>query len=220
MLRPQKIEEIDTMPGSAIASPWKKAPDRKRDRDLKREAVLAAAAHVFAAQGYHRASLDEVAQILNVTKPTLYYYFKNKEALLFACIQHGLDVLDASGEAELETAQGNGLQRLVDYLKRYAALIETDYGRCASRISDMELSEASGKKIRRMKLDIDRKLRQLISDGIADGSIAPSDPKVTAFALAGALNSIGHWHPRDTGLSDRKIIDDFVNLLVNGLAPR
>lgn len=208
------------MPGPAIASPWKKAPERRQDRDLKREAVLAAAAHVFAEHGYHRASLDEVARILNVTKPTLYYYFKNKEALLFACIQHGLDTLDLMGTAPPGPAKGTGLQRLIDYLKRYAKLIQTDYGRCAVRISDAELSEASGKKIRRMKHDIDRELRRLISDGIADNSIASSDPKITAFALAGALNSIGHWRQRDTGLSDQKIIEEYIGLLVNGLAPR
>ncbi|MBC7104219.1 MAG: helix-turn-helix transcriptional regulator, partial [Parvibaculum sp.] len=57
------------MSGQAISSPWKKAPDRRSERNLKQEAVLAAAARVFAERGYHRASLDEVAQILNVTKP-------------------------------------------------------------------------------------------------------------------------------------------------------
>lgn len=204
---------------AAIASPWKKGPERKQERDLKREAVLAAAAHVFAERGYHRASLDEVAQILNVTKPTLYYYFKNKEAMLFACIEHGLEMVEGAGGSADAAAQ-TGMERLVAYLRGYARVGESDFGRCAIRISDMELSEASRKKVRRVKLVIDRKIRTLVEDGIADGSIASSDPKITAFALAGALNSIGHWYQRGVEISGPKLIDDYISLLVNGLAPR
>lgn len=208
------------MAKTAIASPWKNDVERKQDRALKREAVLAAAAHVFAERGYHRASLDEMARVLNVTKPTLYYYFKNKEAMLFACIEHGLYLLDAAGEDEDANEAGNGMERLVAYLKRYATVSETDFGRCAARISDNELSEQSRKKVRRIKGTIDRKIRELVSDGIADGSIASSEPKVTAFALAGALNSIGHWHADGTSLPGSRIVDEYINLLVKGLAPR
>lgn len=208
------------MAGPVIASPWKKAPERRNERDLKKEAVLSAAARVFAERGYHRASLDEVAQMLNVTKPTLYYYFKNKEAMLFACFQHALDMLEAVGDTSPAAAKSTGMERLAAYLQRYAAIIETDFGRVAVRISDAELSDASRKKIRRLKTEIDRKIRGLVSDGIADGTIAVSDPKVTAFALAGALNSIAHWYQRDSDLVGHKIADEFIALLANGLAPR
>ncbi|ABS61776.1 transcriptional regulator, TetR family [Parvibaculum lavamentivorans DS-1] len=208
------------MAKAAIASPWKNETERKTERALKREAVLAAAAHVFSERGYHRASLDEVAQVLNVTKPTLYYYFKNKEAMLFACIQHGLDMLEAADGAAETPEDSDGMAHLVAYLEGYAAVIETDFGRCAVRISDSELSEGSRQKVRRVKGVIDRKIRQLVSAGIADGSIASSDPKITAFALAGALNSIGQWHPQASGPADKKLIDEYINLLLKGLAPR
>lgn len=208
------------MAGPAIASPWKKAPERRNERDLKREAVLSAAARVFAERGYHRASLDEVAQTLNVTKPTLYYYFKNKEAMLFACFQHALDMLEAVGDTGAASAKSSGMERLAAYLERYANVIETDFGRVAVRISDAELSDASRKKIRRLKTEIDLRIRNLVSDGISDGSIAASDPKVTAFALAGALNSIAHWYQRDSDLAGQKLAGEFIALLVNGLAPR
>jgi len=206
------------MRSDTINSPWKKAPERRQQRELKREAVLTAAARIFSEVGYHRASLDEVARVLNVTKPTLYYYFKNKEAMLFACIEHGLEILSRGIDAP--QPETTGLERLTSYLKRYANLIETDFGRCAVRISDGELSEPSSKKIRRIKSDIDHELRRLISDGIIDGSIASSDPQITAFALAGAINSLGHWRHREDHAITDKIIDEYISLLVNGLMPR
>lgn len=207
------------MARTAIDSPWKKESERKQERALKREAVLAAAALVFSEWGYHRASLDEVARVLNVTKPTLYYYFKNKEAMLFACIQHGLDQLDAAANFTKDSG-ASGMERLVAYLRRYAVVIDSDFGRCAVRISDTELSEQSRKKVRRIKGVIDRQIRALVSAGIEDGSIASSDPKVTAFALAGALNSIGQWQPGEASLPGARLADEYIALLVSGLAPR
>ena len=53
-----------------------------------------------------------------------------------------------------------------------------------------------------------------------DGSIAPCDPKITAFALAGALNWIAHWYRADQMLSATEIADAFVGFFERGLQPR
>ena len=51
------------------ASPWMPFESRRRARDEKREAVLRTAVQLFLEQGYHRATLNEVAERLNITKP-------------------------------------------------------------------------------------------------------------------------------------------------------
>ena len=56
------------------------------------------------------------------------------------------------------------------------------------------------------------------SNGIADGSIRPCDPKMTAFAIAGSLNWIGHWFQRDGAMSAEAIADEFTQRLTEGLA--
>jgi AcrR family transcriptional regulator len=61
-------------------SPWER--DRVAEREAKREAVLHAAAQAFAEAGFFQTSLDDIAVRLGITKPTLYYYAKNKEDLL------------------------------------------------------------------------------------------------------------------------------------------
>jgi hypothetical protein len=60
----------------------------------------------------------------------------------------------------------------------------------------------------------------LIREGIEDGSIAAGDPKMTAFALAGALNWIGHWFRRDGALTSAEIAERFIDLFAQGLRPR
>jgi AcrR family transcriptional regulator len=64
------------------AVPWKKR--RRRDNRFmeKKAAVLTAAAGLFNRQGFENTPLSDLADALNVTKPTLYYYVSSKDELL------------------------------------------------------------------------------------------------------------------------------------------
>src|SRR5579859_3879239 len=75
-------------------SPWPSPAQRQRDRALKREAVLRTAARLFNEQGFHATSLDDVARGLNVTKPTIYHYFRSKDDVLFECCRLGLEMIE------------------------------------------------------------------------------------------------------------------------------
>ena len=63
-------------------------------------------------------------------------------------------------------------------------------------------------------------LTGLIREGITEGSIAACDPKMTAFALAGALNWIAHWYRDNQTLKPAEIAAAFVDLFNHGLQPR
>jgi hypothetical protein len=60
----------------------------------------------------------------------------------------------------------------------------------------------------------------LISEGIEDGSIAPLDVKMTAFAIAGALNWPARWHDSAGENTSEDIARSLVDILILGLAPR
>jgi AcrR family transcriptional regulator len=80
-------------------SPWSTADQRAVERARKRDAVILAAARAFKQRGYHNTSLDDIAAILHVTKPTIYHYVENKEQILFECFRTGLDqIRSAFGE--------------------------------------------------------------------------------------------------------------------------
>jgi hypothetical protein len=74
--------------------------------------------------------------------------------------------------------------------------------------------------IKALKSEIDHGIRRLIREGIQDGSIQPCDAKMTAFALAGALNWIAHWYREDQSLTGAQIADAFVAIFEGGLRPR
>ena len=61
------------------------APNRRvRERAQRASEILAAARRVFLERGYTRATMDDVARAAEFSKPTLYQYFENKDALFFS----------------------------------------------------------------------------------------------------------------------------------------
>jgi AcrR family transcriptional regulator len=201
------------------ASPWVGGRRGRRDHGLKREAVIRAAARAFNAYGYHNTSLDDVAAALNVTKPTIYYYVANKEQLLFECFRAGLEPIQAAIRAA-EASSEPGLARLNEVIRRYARAIGSDYGWCMVRADDQDLGPQTGRHIKALKSGIDRGIRGLIRAGIHDGSIEPCDAKITAFALAGALNWIAHWYRENQPLTADELAEAFVAVLNRGLSRR
>jgi AcrR family transcriptional regulator len=59
---------------------------RQREREKRFQTILHAAAELFAGEGYHKASMEMIADRAEVSVGTLYFYFKNKEDLLIRLI--------------------------------------------------------------------------------------------------------------------------------------
>ncbi|QWG20694.1 TetR/AcrR family transcriptional regulator [Bradyrhizobium sediminis] len=192
---------------------------RRRARDEKRDAVLRTAVQLFLEQGYHRATLNEVAERLNITKPALYNYFRSKEEILFECWAIGQERVD-DFIAEINASGDSGLVKLRRLVRAYAGNMATDYGASLVRFDPRDLSEKNGRIVRAAKRGIDRTFRKYIAEGMADGSIKPCDPKMTAFMIAGSLNWIGHWFQPGGELSAEAIGNEFALRLTEGLAAK
>lgn len=199
------------------ASPWRKAGERTREREIKREAVLRTAAQLFNEKGFHAVSLDEVAERLNVTKPTLYYYVKNKDEILAECVRSGLELMQEA-IARSDEAGGTAIDKLMVAMRKYAEIVTMDFGKCLIRVGEDPLPPESRREVRRLKAEIDREFRHLIELGIAEGSLRDVDPKLAAFTLAGALSWIGRWYRADGELSPDQIAEQCIGVLMGGLA--
>jgi AcrR family transcriptional regulator len=114
--------------GGAVAiSPWLVSRDRGAERKIKREAVLRVAGQLFVERGFHATSLDDIARLLNVTKPTLYYYVKNKDEILFECVRAGLEMLH-DGMEKIRLAGGRPIDRLIAGIRSYVEIVTQDFG--------------------------------------------------------------------------------------------
>jgi AcrR family transcriptional regulator len=69
-------------PPEPKAAPRRRVPRAERERQM-----IAVAEEMFAERGYQAAAMDEIAELVGVSKPMLYEYFGSKEGLFLACIR-------------------------------------------------------------------------------------------------------------------------------------
>ncbi|MEM9578614.1 MAG: TetR/AcrR family transcriptional regulator [Pseudomonadota bacterium] len=200
-------------------SPWATRADKEKERATKRDAVLRTAVRFFNEKGFHSTSLDDVASALNVTKPTIYHYFSNKDEILFECINMGFEAIrEAASKAARQG--GSGMVRLQALMLEYALIKTRPFGICVTRTTDDQLRPDSRKKFRAGKREINTIIETVLAEGMADGSIRKADPRIVAFTLAGSLNWIARWYDPEGDLDAQEVANGVVDTLVNGLRPQ
>ena len=180
--------------------------------------ILKSAAKAFRRLGYHGATVEQIAAALHMKKGNLYYYFKSKEEILFACHQYSLDrlaqlleVIDASGA----TADVK-LRRLIDAFVH--TILDELHG--TALFLDLEaLSPSHLKAVIARRDAFDKGVRRVLEEGMAKGVFAPGDSKLLAFALFGAVNWIPRWFSPQGPASSQQIADLFGDFFVAGLRP-
>lgn len=61
--------------------------------EVQRGAILTSAASLFAEKGYHNAAMSELARACGISKPLLYHYYRDKDAILFDIASSYMDTL-------------------------------------------------------------------------------------------------------------------------------
>jgi len=179
--------------------------------------ILKSAAAAFRRRGYHGASVDEIASALEMTKGNLYYYFKNKEEILFACHDYSLDLLltlmaDVQAEASAPDVK---LRRLV--LAFVHTILDELHG-TALTLNPESLSPVLLKRVIAKRDQFDRGMRSIIQEGIDQGVFTAGDPKMIEFAIMGAVNWIAKWFDPSGPMTSDKIGEAFADYLVGGLS--
>lgn len=200
---------------------WDDEVSQSRDTQSKRkrDAVVRMAAREFSARGYHGTSLDDIAAALNVTKAALYYYVSGKQEILF---EIHTQALDFGYEAlDLACQEGrNGLERLALFLKTYIKWLTSEFGACAVLTEVSSLEKEHRLIVQSRRDTFDAALRQVMHDGVADGSIVPCRVQLVEMMIMGAVNWIPRWYRPDGANTSEEIGDAFVAALLQGLAPR
>ncbi len=197
----------------------RKRPRRPRNVDptaSTRIDILKSAAKAFRKLGYHGATVEQIAAALQMKKGNLYYYFKNKEEILYACHQYSLDrlmqLLDEIDGSELPADEK--LRRLI------VAFVHTilDELHGTALFLDLEaLSPAHLKAVIVRRDQFDRGVRSVLHEGMTTGTFGSGDPKLLAFALFGAVNWIPRWFDPEGPATSQEIADRFADYLIAGL---
>ena len=182
----------------------------------RRIEILKSAAAAFRRRGYHGASVDEIASALEMTKGNLYYYFRNKEEILFACHDYSLDVL-LTLMAEVQNEPSSPDDKLRKLILAFIHTMLDELQGTALTLDLQALSPALLKRIIAKRDRFDRGLREIIQQGIDQQLFRAGDPKMIGFAMMGAVNWITKWFDPAGPMSSEQIGQRFADYLVGGL---
>jgi AcrR family transcriptional regulator len=193
------------------------AMDRPRLRaERKRIEILRAAAAIFRRRGYHGASVDQIASALGMAPGNLYYYFRNKEEILYACHDYSLGLI----LKELKEVERNGLppdRQMHRLIVAFVHLFIDVLHGTAWTLEVEALSPPLLEKIIAKRDRIDRGFRQIIGHGVKSGMFARRDPKLASFVIFGAINWIPRWYDPAGLATSHEIAQVFADYLVAGL---
>jgi len=94
---------------------------KKREKRQRKAVILEAAKKLFFAKGYAKATMDEIALAAEISKPTIYQYFRNKDHLYFSLMIPFIEDLGQQFrkiEVRLRAGQYSTGKRLVSDLFR------------------------------------------------------------------------------------------------------
>jgi len=191
------------------------ARTRAKDHDEKRVALLRAAARVFAAEGYDRASMQSAAEAAGVSKALVYHYFASKEALLFELIRGHLDGLAVAAEEAVAAAGDEPRARLRALV---SALL--DAYRDADAEHKLQLSALSSLPADRQAeiRAIERDLVALMSSAVAEAApgLHPHRLRPAVMSLFGMINWAWMWFRDDGPMSREDYAGFVVDLFLDG----
>jgi AcrR family transcriptional regulator len=181
----------------------------------KKQAILEAAARVFAAKEFHQVLIDEVAAEAGVGKGTIYRYFDTKEDLYLDTI---LDVLDQLHGALVSTLPGEisptrRLERIAREILQLAwrrrhlfTLLQADERRFLHREDE----------IGRRREALQRVVQQVILDGIERGEFRGIDARIGAQLFRGMIRAAACFrHEED---STEELTSQIVAIFTRGIA--
>lgn len=195
----------------------KEAAEKPSRLELRREArkqvILRAAGAELARAGYSRASLDDIAEHVHVTKATLYHYFANKEELY----QAWMDDVTSQVNARLSEAVSDGTakERLRQLAEAEVLILTTDFPDYARLfMAGVDWPESFQKKIRELRRTHEANFRQVIDDGVANGEFNAADETVARYCLQGALAYVPEWYRSGGRLSAEELAASVADTVV------
>jgi AcrR family transcriptional regulator len=180
--------------------------------------ILDASADVFAAKGYHSASTQDIADILNIRQASLYYYLPSKEAALEAVCARGAEGFYEEAlriAAQTGTAQDKiralvkaHLTPLLD--RRNYVTVFLHERRHLPRDSRMRISQ--------WMRAYEKVVEEVIRTGMKAGEFRRDiKPRLRSLGVLGMLRTVSDWYGKEPNASLDDTIAEFSDLLLSGM---
>lgn len=148
--------------------------------------------------GYHNATMDKIAEVAGIAKPTLYHYFGSKEEILFSIHLGYIEPLIESQQRRVDN-EVSSTRVAYEVIAEHLTIIAESPGMLQSFVENQrELNDERRVQMKNNR----RKYRQLVEASyqrdVDLGVIAACDTRLVAFSLFGMCNWASRAHSRLT----------------------
>lgn len=207
--------------GARAAKParWNNALSAAPDpREIRKRALVIAAGRAFGQRGFHNTTLDDIANVLAVSKPALYRYIKSKHEILYECHRIAIGMSEES-LVEAEAVASNPLDIVRLYVENYIRKMTSELGTCVVLTEYYSMTPEHNRLIQKRRRALDNRLRATIQRGIAEQIIAPCNVKLAVFFFMGAINNINRWFSETGETGGEEIAQVFAEHVIQSLNP-
>ena len=171
------------------------APSRvERKRGKKIQEILAAAADLFGERGYAAVSLEDVAERLDVTKGSLYYYFSSKEALGTAAIETLGNDWTSRLEELPEAQSGTAADRLRALLRKHITIAVREYPAALGLfLVPRDWPEDQQERIKELRRRHDLLFRRVVEEGLESGEFRVTDVSTVLQCMHASMSQAPVW---------------------------
>ncbi|WP_339227162.1 TetR/AcrR family transcriptional regulator [Oceanobacillus sp. FSL K6-2867] len=190
---------------------------RERKIAKKKEEILRSAVRILAEKGYQGTTMEDIAANLLMTKGAVYYYFRDKQDLLYQSHQMLLNrsienvkyiqQQDISIEEKLKQSMVVHIEHVIHEQSGFELMLKPE----------QFFSEERQKKMRELQAKYTHCFDELIQEGIQMQVFRTLDKKIARNILFGAMNWVTQWYATDGKKEKREIaavIADYLMLML------
>lgn len=191
---------------------------RKRDRRIRQ--ILTTAAELVGERGYEAVSLDDVAERLDVTKGSLYYYFPGKDELITAAIETLGDDWSTRLEQLPAGREGTPTGRLRALIREHVSIAVREYP-AALRLFLVPSTwpDEQRTRIKQLRRRHDRVFRTVLEEGLATGEFAVVSADATLQCMHASMSQAPEWCGALCGRARERALDEITGTLMKLVAP-
>jgi AcrR family transcriptional regulator len=189
--------------------------------DARRRQLVDIAASVFARQGYHATSIDDLVAATGLKRGGLYHYISGKEDLLVAAHERFIEPL-------LENARAIDAENLPadEAIRRLAHALMHDIAAYQDQVT-VFLHEwraiehrPEWRHVRQARSEFEEIIRSILRRGQQDGTFTARETELTCLAFLGMINYSYQWYRPAGAHSEQEIADAFSDIFLSGIRTR
>ena len=182
----------------------------RKESTPNKELILQEGWRLFQQKGYRGVSTDELCEHCSITKPTLYYYFQDKENLFVQILSHKLQELHQDLNVE-----GDFKQRLSAFSLALFSNFQTGYSILVHDRTHIKKQENRAAIQTAFRSELFEPLMQLMQSGIQEGTLQPNNTEFLTLVFLGIINNfLGRENSFDQ--EQNALIAILVDQFING----